>query len=155
MTIIYLEKLYGLGLQGFGCETGQWASDVLFRMEQQRVSPEDTARVPVGFHQSLHQLLVLSPRAGPAPGDHRQMVQPIVFVLLMRHQQVRRALVSRKDANRSLVRAFRVSFLAVAVRHVLDLFHPRVSHVYLSNRILQKRKQTFAEIFLWMNLTES
>ncbi|KOX77855.1 hypothetical protein WN51_05741 [Melipona quadrifasciata] len=49
-----------LGLQGFGCQAGQWASDVFFRVKQQRVSPQNTTRIPVGFHQSLHQLFVLS-----------------------------------------------------------------------------------------------
>lgn len=109
------------------------------------MSPEDTTRITVGFHQSLDQLFVLCSSARSAAGNHCQMVQPIVFVLLVGHQQVRGALVSREDADRSFVRTFGVPFLAVAIRNVLDFLYSGVSHVYLSNRILKRNVAAFIE----------
>lgn len=63
----------------------------------------------------------------------------LLYLLLFAwHQQVRRSLVSWKDTN-SKVCAVSISFLffTVRVRHVINLLHTRISHVDLTNWILE------------------
>lgn len=137
--MINLEELYRFRLQRLRGQTGQRTRDALFRVQQQWMSPQHAAGIAIGLHQSLHQLLVLCASARPAAGHHRQMVQPVVLVLFVRHQQIRRSLMRRKDTDRSLVRTLGVPLLAVAVRHVLHLLHSSVPHVNLANGILGKK----------------